>query len=278
VYTIIKIAFSNTLLRSQIDCIGKTKNNREILFEIKTRAVCPIRYDLENYRDYLDYELKTLLGRHSSYEREFYDLIRGAFLKYLFQIKIGGMEGAFISYHNTKKIMGFEFIKLEDMQRRIFGNSNFSDIIFKSSLKLLECIFDRVLQDFGSESDQLKIGFFANEWSNTLDVFVEIIYPHSYTDTRKYEYHEFIDYYFLSRYKPTVYKYSVSVFPIVNDILHVFSPLLFEKFDNFGCRYIMKFNGAVSFEEYMKFLHEAYSSDSINIENQYTGSWSGFFQ
>lgn len=188
------------------------------------------------------------------------------------------MEGAFISYHNTKKIFGFEFIKLEDMQRRMFGNSNFSDIIFKSSIRLLECIFDRVLQDFGSESDILKIGFFANEWTSSLDVFVEIIYPNSYLDTHKYEYNEFIDYYYLSQYKPVAYKYSVNVFPIVNDILHVFSPLLFEKFDNFGCRYKINFKGKVTFEEYMKFLHEAYASMSINIENQYTGSWSGFFK
>lgn len=188
------------------------------------------------------------------------------------------MEGAFIAYHNTKKIFGFEYIKLEDMQRRVFGNSNFSDIIFKSSIKLLESIFDRVIEDFGSESDKLKIGFFANEWKNSLDVFVEIIYPHSYSDTHKYEYSEYIDYYYLSQYKPTVYKYSVSVFPIVNDLIHVFSPMLFEKFDNFGCRYKIIFQGKVAFEEYMKFCHEAYSSDTVNIENQFTGSWSGYLQ
>lgn len=225
----------------------------------------------------MDYEIKTLLGHFSSYEREFYDLIRGAFLKYLFQIKIGGMEGAFISYHNTKKIFGFEFIKLEDMQRRIFGNSNFADIIFKSSLRLLECILDRIIHDFGSDSDVLKIGFFANEWKNTLDVFVEIIFPESYKDTHKYDYNNYIDYFYLSNYKPLVYKYSVSVFPIVNDMIHVFSPLLFEKFDNFGCRYKIFFQGKVSFDEYMKFIHEAYSSDILNLENQYSGSWSGFF-
>ena len=36
-----------------------------------------------------------LRGVHSSYEREYYDLIRGAFLKYAFQLKIGQMDGAF---------------------------------------------------------------------------------------------------------------------------------------------------------------------------------------
>ena len=137
------------------------------------------------------------------------------------------MEGAFISYHNTKKIFGFEYIKLEDMQRRVFGNSNFADIIFKSSIKLLENILDRVIEDFGADSNTLKIGFYANEWKNCLDIFVEILKPESYADSHKYEYTEFIDYYYLSQYKPVVYKYSVGVYPIVND-LHVFSPMLFE--------------------------------------------------
>lgn len=188
------------------------------------------------------------------------------------------MEGAFISYHNTKKIYGFEYIKLEDMQRRIFGNSNFSDIIFKSSIRLLECIFDRVLLDFGGESNNLKIGFFANEWKNSLDVFVEILNSNSYSDTHKYEYNEYIDYFHLSNYKPIVYKYSVNVLPVVNDLVNVISPMLFEKFDNYECRYKIIFQGRVSFEEYMKFVHEAYSSDTINIENQFSGSWSGHFQ
>jgi hypothetical protein len=66
-----------------------------------------LRYDLVNYIDYLDYDIHQYYGRHSSYEREYYDLIRGGFLKYIFQCKIGGMDGAFVAYHNTQKIFGF---------------------------------------------------------------------------------------------------------------------------------------------------------------------------
>ncbi len=56
---------------------------------------------------YLDYPINNKRGRISSFEREYYDLIRGGFIKYAFQLKIGNMDGAFISYHNTKNIYGF---------------------------------------------------------------------------------------------------------------------------------------------------------------------------
>jgi len=77
------------LFRSQIDTRGKDENGNDIVFEIKTRAVAPLRYDLPNYIDYLDYEITKFRGKHSSFEREYYDLIRGGFLKYIMQMKIG---------------------------------------------------------------------------------------------------------------------------------------------------------------------------------------------
>lgn len=76
-------------LRSQIDCISELSTGEKVVFEIKSRALAPIRYDLENYTKYLDYGIKTVVESHSSYELEYYDLIRGAFLKYFFQLKIG---------------------------------------------------------------------------------------------------------------------------------------------------------------------------------------------
>jgi hypothetical protein len=32
--------------------------------------------------------------------------------------------------------------------------------------------------------------------------------------------------------------------------------------------------GKVEFNRYMKYLHEAYKSDSTNIDNEYAGTWS----
>jgi hypothetical protein len=71
---------NNICLRSQIDATSQLDGaEKPIVFEIKTRSVTPIRYDVEHYRDYLDYELDTIRGIHTSYEREYYDLVRGAF-------------------------------------------------------------------------------------------------------------------------------------------------------------------------------------------------------
>ena len=193
------VGFDKILLRSQIDCQGKDKNGNSIVHEIKTRAIAPIRYDVWNYKDYLDYEITSLHGKHSSYEREFYDLIRGAFLKYLFQLKIGGMDGAFISYHNTQKVFGFEYVSLTDMERRILGNSNFSDIIFKASLKLLTEVFDYITNDFPNES-KIIVGIYANEWKGTLDIFVELLNEDSYKDKDSINFVEVGDYFYQTGY------------------------------------------------------------------------------
>jgi len=134
-------------LRSQIDAKGVDENGNPIVFELKTRATAPLRYDIVNYIDFLDYNIVKCKGQHTSFEREFYDLVRGGFLKYIMQMKIGRMQGAAIAYHNTQKIFGFEYIKLEHMENRVFGCPEFSDIIFNSSLALLEKILDHILDD-----------------------------------------------------------------------------------------------------------------------------------
>jgi len=227
-----------------------------------------------NYYKYLDYEIKTLSGRHSSYEREFYDLIRGAFLKYIFQLKIGGMDGALVSYHNTEKIFGFEYIKLDDMERRIFGNTKFSDVIFKASLKMMQETLDYIVKDFPGE-DNLIIGFFANEWKGTLDIFVETTKEGDYKDIDKYKFNETVDYYYLSGFRPKVYKYSVLANPILNHVNTTFSPILYEKYDDFSVKYKILYLGEPPFDEYMKFIHEATMiNDSLNLESQFSGSWS----
>lgn len=61
-------------------------------------------------------------GNIESFEREYYDLIRGAFIKYAFQLKIGRMDGAFIVYHNTEDIYGYEYVKFNEIVMRLFGN------------------------------------------------------------------------------------------------------------------------------------------------------------
>ena len=133
-------------LRSQIDCMSEMPNGDKIVFEIKSRAVAPIRYDLENYTNYLDYQINQVSGLHSSFEREYFDLIRGGFLKYFFQLKIGQMQGAFIGYHNTLSHFGFEYIDLSKIERALFGDSFRADQAFVLLSKMLTTVLDEILQ------------------------------------------------------------------------------------------------------------------------------------
>lgn len=64
--------------------------------------MAPIRYDVINYKDYLDYKINKIYGFHSSIERELYDLIKGTLIKYCIQLMLGDMQGAFLAYHNTQ--------------------------------------------------------------------------------------------------------------------------------------------------------------------------------
>ena len=89
-----------------------------------------------------------------------------------------------IGYHNTQKIFGFEYIKLEEMENRVFGCPQFSDVVFDKSLGLLEKIFDSILEDqyvqeeaqknSGEGNKVFRIGFYAHEYRRTLQVMVEI--------------------------------------------------------------------------------------------------------
>jgi len=48
--------------RSQIDARGYDEDGKPIVFELKTRATAPLRYDISNYIDYLDYEIIKAKG------------------------------------------------------------------------------------------------------------------------------------------------------------------------------------------------------------------------
>jgi hypothetical protein len=68
-------------LRSQLDCFDSRLPGTGV-FDIKTRAVMTIRHDLLNFEESSGYQIHTLQGLVESFEKEYYDLIRSAFLKY----------------------------------------------------------------------------------------------------------------------------------------------------------------------------------------------------
>jgi hypothetical protein len=87
------------VMRSQLDCVDPRLPGTGV-FDIKTRAALPIRMDQLNYKvrakwtcggapadarhtqENSSYQITDLVGPTGSFEREYYDLIRGAFLKY----------------------------------------------------------------------------------------------------------------------------------------------------------------------------------------------------
>jgi hypothetical protein len=123
---------------------GATPDTPPVLrtFDLKSRAAWPIRIDCENYRLHLFYRPRTVAGLENSFEREFYDMVRAAFLKYIFQARIGKMEGIFVAYHNTTELLGFEYIALREMEQYIFDTPAMADLSFDTTTKLLQLVLD----------------------------------------------------------------------------------------------------------------------------------------
>jgi len=125
----------------------------------------------------------------------------------------------------------------------------------------------------------LKIGFYANESERMLNVMVEVFdddqfYQERFRSVLPEYMKDPIDYYITHKINPQVYRYNVGVYPVLNGVFVDYSPILFEAGDTLDIKYTIQRSGRVSFTDYMKFLHEAYKCDTLNIDNEYTGTWS----
>lgn len=145
---------SSLLLRAQIDCRDGNSGN---VFDVKTRAIAPIRYNLIDYRKHESHRVKSLRGISNSFEREFYDMVRTVFIKYALQLRIGRMGGALIAYHNTSELLGFEYVPLEEIEAYVYGGSAWADAAFASSIRMLEALLERVHEAFGDTEDVIKV-------------------------------------------------------------------------------------------------------------------------
>lgn len=84
------------------------------------------------------------------------------------------MDGAFIAYHNTQQIFGFEYVKTTEIERRIFGSTRYADLAFMCCSKLLTCLFDEVLKALSQEDySLLKLGIYADGSRKSITVFAE---------------------------------------------------------------------------------------------------------
>ena len=64
-----------------------------------------------------------------------------------FQARIGNMDGVFVTYHNTERIFGFQYVPLSEMDARLFGERAAGDVIFEKCLLLLEAVLDEATRE-----------------------------------------------------------------------------------------------------------------------------------
>ena len=165
------------LMRSQLDAYDPRLPDNGT-FDLKTRAVVSVRMDAGDYEPMTGYELYTLQGKWTSYEREYHDMLRATMIKYMLQARMGRMNGIFVAYHNVKRIFGFQYIPMEDMDRALHGqlHSCLGDQEFKASLELLNKLLDKATAKFPEQS--LRLHFEAQKEGksgkvSSLHVFAE---------------------------------------------------------------------------------------------------------
>jgi hypothetical protein len=133
------------LVRSQLDAHDPRLPGSGV-FDIKTRAVAPIRLDTKDRLSGVTkgYQIKGLFGEYESFEREFYDMMRTTMLKYSLQVRLGRMDGIFITYHNVERLFGFQYLSLNDMDLCLHGQNDttLGDQELKASMALLQEVFD----------------------------------------------------------------------------------------------------------------------------------------
>ena len=143
------------LMRAQLDAHDPRLPGT---FDLKTRAVASIRHHISNHEEGFGYQIKTRFGNWESYEREYFDMIRSAFLKYSLQVRLGQMDGIFVAFHNVERIFGFQYISLPEMDMALHGQYDtiLGDQEFKASVELLNQVLNRVTEKFPRRSLRLQ--------------------------------------------------------------------------------------------------------------------------
>ncbi|KGQ07240.1 mRNA degradation protein [Beauveria bassiana D1-5] len=150
--------FGDFMMRSQLDAHDPRLPGTGV-FDLKTRAVVTVRMDVQGHEKGVGYEIRKQFGQWESFEREYYDLIRSAFIKYSLQVRMGRMDGIFVAYHNTQRIFGFQYISLPEMDHAIHGQSDttLGDQEFKASLSMLNDLLDRATKKFPARSLRVHV-------------------------------------------------------------------------------------------------------------------------
>jgi hypothetical protein len=150
--------FGDFMMRSQLDAYDPRLPGTGV-FDLKTRAVVSIRMDAKNHEKGSSYEIRHRQGQWESFEREYYDMIRLAFLKYSLQVRMGRMDGIFVAYHNTQRIFGFQYIPLEEMDLSLHGTTDLTtgNREFMASLELWEELLKKATERFPGQSLRVHV-------------------------------------------------------------------------------------------------------------------------
>jgi hypothetical protein len=184
------------MFRAQLDCQDKSLESeaggQKSVFDLKTRAVLPIRLDVRNHKKYTDYHINAFNGILYSYEREFFDMVRSTLLKYALQCRIGDMGGILVGYHNTCQNFGFEYVALNRMYKHLYGDEERADICFDASTHLSGLVLKKA-QELAAAADvppsQIRIMVQGPERRSrksnpprAIDFFIEMLPEHQYRD------------------------------------------------------------------------------------------------
>ncbi|KAL8791480.1 MAG: hypothetical protein Q9213_000097 [Squamulea squamosa] len=150
------------IMRSQLDAHDPRLPGTG-MFDLKTRAVVSVRMDASHPKEGAGYQIKSRQGAWESFEREYFDMIRSAFLKYSLQVRMGRMDGIFVAFHNTDRIFGFQYISLSEMDSTLHGqwDTCLGDQEFKLSIALLNDILNRATKKYPETS--LRLHFETRE-------------------------------------------------------------------------------------------------------------------
>lgn len=137
------------IMRSQLDAHDPRLPGTG-MFDLKTRAVVSVRMDASHFEEGAGYQIKTRQGAWESFEREYFDMIRSAFLKYSLQVRMGRMDGIFVAFHNTDRIFGFQYISLSEMDSTLHGqwDTCLGDQEFRLSIALLNDVLNKATKKY----------------------------------------------------------------------------------------------------------------------------------
>lgn len=189
------------------------------------------------------------------------------------------MDGAFIAYHNTKKIYGFEYVRLKEIIMRLFGDEFNFDSTFLIITKLLTDINDYIIKDLKPKYDtsQLKIGMYANACNRSLIVMVEVMDKiKEYKPIKLPGENAFYDVVNNMELNPNIFRYEFNFYTFLNGVLYRQPDIYFEPNDQIEIKMAVNKQGKLHKIEYMSFLQEAYKIDSFFGNFRYNGMWGKF--